>query len=86
MRLLREIGTAPALAPWRGFEAFPGPGKANDEAVRAYLCRTLASYCHPVGTCRTGEAPLPVVGPGLRVHGILLRTHRQRQSSGRKPT
>ncbi|WP_372350861.1 GMC family oxidoreductase [Streptomyces sp. KL116D] len=70
VRLVREIGAAPALAPWRGEEALPGPGSRDDEAVRAYVRRTLASYCHPVGTCRMGEDPGCVVGPDLRVHGV----------------
>ncbi|MFG3255331.1 GMC family oxidoreductase [Streptomyces sp. NPDC048172] len=70
VRLVREIGAAPALAPWRREEALPGPGTEDDEAVRAYVHRTLTSYCHPVGTCRMGEDPLSVVGPDLRVHGI----------------
>ncbi|MEU6389220.1 GMC family oxidoreductase N-terminal domain-containing protein [Streptomyces sp. NPDC046939] len=70
VRLLREIGAAPALSRWRGAEALPGPGTDDDEAIRAYLCRTLASYCHPVGTCRMGEDPYAVVGRDLRVHGI----------------
>ncbi|MFE0173284.1 GMC family oxidoreductase [Streptomyces sp. NPDC059002] len=70
VRLAREIGAAQALAAWRGEEALPGPGTDDDGAVRAYLRRTLASYCHPVGTCRLGEDDLSVVGPDLRVHGI----------------
>lgn len=70
LRLVREIGAAPALAPWRGDEVLPGPGVDDDAAVRAYLRRTLASYCHPVGTCRMGTDPLSVVGPDLRVHGV----------------
>jgi choline dehydrogenase len=32
--------------------------------------RTLASYSHPVGTCRIGTDPLAVVDLELRVHGI----------------
>ncbi|MFJ2770506.1 GMC family oxidoreductase [Streptomyces sp. NPDC087300] len=70
VRLVREIGAAQALAPWGGAEALPGPGTEDDDAIRAYLSRTLASYCHPVGTCRMGDDPLSVVGTDLRVHGI----------------
>ena len=31
---------------------------------------TLASYCHPVGTCRIGRDDMAVVDTDLRVHGI----------------
>ncbi|WP_031191973.1 MULTISPECIES: GMC family oxidoreductase [Streptomyces] len=70
VRLVREIGHAPALAPWRGREVVPGPDADDDDAVRGFVRRTLTSYCHPVGTCRMGADPLSVTGPDLRVHGI----------------
>ncbi|MFE3187228.1 GMC family oxidoreductase [Streptomyces violascens] len=70
VRLVREIGCAPALAPWRGREVVPGPDADDDDAVRGFVRRTLTSYCHPVGTCRMGADPLTVTGPDLRVHGI----------------
>ncbi|MFF1379424.1 GMC family oxidoreductase [Streptomyces sp. NPDC058308] len=70
VRLVREIGHAPALAPWRGREVVPGPDADDDDALREFVRRTHASYCHPVGTCRMGTDPLSVTGPDLRVHGI----------------
>ncbi|MEU2792370.1 GMC oxidoreductase [Streptomyces sp. NPDC007100] len=64
----RTRGTARLASTVRLASA--APDTEDDEAVRAYLRRTLASYCHPVGTCRMGEGPLSAVGPDLRVHGI----------------
>jgi choline dehydrogenase len=70
LRLAREIGRAPALEAWRGEEVGPGADVDDDEGLRAYVRRTLASYCHPVGTCRIGLDPMAVVDTDLRVHGI----------------
>ena len=38
--------------------------------LRAYVRSTLASYMHPVGTCRIGSDEHAVVDTDLRVHGI----------------
>jgi choline dehydrogenase len=70
LRRAREIGRASALDEWRGAEVAPGPDVDDDEALRAYVRRTLASYCHPVGTCRIGEDRMAVVDTDLRVHGV----------------
>ncbi|MCE7003857.1 GMC oxidoreductase [Kibdelosporangium philippinense] len=66
MNIAREIGQAPALAPWRGEELAPGP----KEDSREYVRRTLASYCHPVGTCKMGTDDQSVVDPDLCVYGV----------------
>jgi choline dehydrogenase len=68
LRLAREIGRASALDPWRDREIGPGPD--DDAGLRAYVRETLASYCHPVGTCRIGRYDMAVVDTDLRVHGI----------------
>jgi choline dehydrogenase len=70
LRLARQIGQASALDDWRYAELAPGPDIADNDALRAYVRRTLASYSHPVGTCRIGTDPLAVVDLELRVHGI----------------
>jgi choline dehydrogenase-like flavoprotein len=70
LRLAREIGQASALDDWRNAEVGPGPDITDDEGLRGYVRRTLASYSHPVGTCRMGTDPLAVVDLELRVHGI----------------
>ena len=70
MRLCREIGRQPALKPFVVEEIMPGPGVAEEPALRDYLRRTGVSNLHPVGTCRMGRGPDDVVDPQLRVHGI----------------
>ncbi|WP_433293493.1 GMC family oxidoreductase [Pseudonocardia sp. CA-142604] len=70
LRLGRQIGQASALDMWRGAEVSPGPDVDDDEGLRAYVRSTLASYCHPVGTCRIGVDPMAVVDNELRVHGV----------------
>jgi choline dehydrogenase len=70
LKIAREIGQAPALAPWRAAEALPGPDADTDRELRHYANRTMESYFHPVGTCRIGTGSMSVVDPGLRVHGV----------------
>jgi choline dehydrogenase len=70
LRAAREIGSADALAPWRGPEALPGPGVAGEEQLRAYLRRNIRSYSHYAGTCALGTDAMAVVDSELRVHGI----------------
>lgn len=70
LRLARQIGAAPALAPFRDAEIFPGPDTETDSACHAYLRRTITTFYHPVGTCKIGSDALSVVDPALRVRGI----------------
>ncbi|MEU1620272.1 GMC family oxidoreductase N-terminal domain-containing protein [Streptomyces sp. NPDC005722] len=68
--LAREIGQARALDGWRAHEVLPGPDVKDDAGLRAYARGALASYMHPVGTCRIGTDDLAVVDTDLRVHGV----------------
>jgi choline dehydrogenase len=70
LRLLREAAAAPALAPFAGAEAWPGPEVRTDAGLRDYARRALESYFHPAGTCRMGTGPGAVVDPDLRVRGV----------------
>ncbi|WP_030190940.1 GMC family oxidoreductase [Streptomyces violaceorubidus] len=70
LRIAREIGEAPALAPWRGEEAQPGPDVRDGDAVRDFLRRGLLAYFHYSGTCRIGSDDMAVVDPDLLVRGI----------------
>jgi choline dehydrogenase len=67
---VRTIANADALAPWRDTEVLPGSDVDDEQGLRAYVRKTLASYCHPVGTCRIGADGMSVVGTDLRVRGI----------------
>jgi choline dehydrogenase len=69
-RIAREIGRAPALAPWYGEELAPGPAVVDEESLRQYVRDTLGSYFHPAGTCAMGDTEQSVVDVKLRVRGI----------------
>ncbi|MEV6281473.1 GMC family oxidoreductase N-terminal domain-containing protein [Kribbella sp. NPDC051770] len=68
--LARELGAARALAEWGPTEIAPGPALTARDDLREYVGRTLASYCHPVGTCAIGDGEQAVVDNDLRVIGI----------------
>jgi choline dehydrogenase len=68
LRLAREVGRAPALAPWRDTEVTPDSD--DEDSLRSYVRQALASYSHPVGTCRSGADDAAVVDTELRVRGI----------------
>jgi len=70
LRTAREIGGAPALAPWRDTEALPGADVRDEDELRAYLRTNIRSYSHYGGTCRIGTDEIAVVDTELRVHGI----------------
>ncbi|MFF1913636.1 GMC oxidoreductase [Streptomyces sp. NPDC058239] len=68
--MAREIGSAPALAGWRGEEVLPGPDIRDVEQLAAYLCKNLRTYSHYAGTCRIGIGGTAVADPELRVRGV----------------
>jgi len=70
LRLARVVGAAPALAPWRDKELFPGPDALTDGALLAHLRRSVSTYYHPVGTCKIGTDAMSVVDPQLRVRNV----------------
>ena len=70
LRIAREIGAAPALSPWRGSEALPGPDVRETDELRRYVRTNLRSYSHYAGTCAIGTDERSVVDIGLCVHGI----------------
>lgn len=76
VRLARRLAATQAFQPWVGREIRPGPDAQDDEALAAFVRRTVETLYHPVGTCRMGPAGdlgsdrPPVVDPELRVHGV----------------
>jgi len=70
LHIAREIGAAPALAPWCGSEALPGPEVRGTENLRSYVRTNVRSYSHYAGTCAIGIDELSVVDISLQVHGI----------------
>ena len=69
LRIAREIGAAPALAPWRGMEALPRPQVRGKEDLRGYVRTNIRSYSHYAGTCAIGTDEWSVVDTSLHVHG-----------------
>ncbi|TXI02097.1 MAG: choline dehydrogenase [Rhizobium sp.] len=72
VRLLRDVLSRPALAPFAGAELFPGPAVRTDEEIDGWIRQTLETCYHPVGTCRMGAADDSgaVVDPECRVRGL----------------
>lgn len=68
--LSREIAHAPALAPFRGAELFPGDNTGTrKELEQVVRCKAETIY-HPTGTCRMGNDERAVVDCELRVRGV----------------
>jgi choline dehydrogenase len=69
IQVSREIQGAPAFAPYRGQEVFPGAAAVTREELIAVLRRKAETIYHPVGSCRMGADPGSVVDCELRVRG-----------------
>ncbi|MCB2102810.1 MAG: choline dehydrogenase [Rhodobacterales bacterium] len=72
VRLTREIFGQDAFAPFRGDEIAPGPDVTSDDAIDAFVRRTVQSAYHPSCTCPMGPDPAAgaVVDAAGRVHGL----------------
>ena len=72
LRLAREIGRQPPLAPFAAEEIAPGPNCRSDAAIDAHIRASAITVHHPLGTCKMGRAsdPTAVVDPELRVLGV----------------
>jgi len=66
----REVGEQPAMAPYRGIEASPGPGCRTDADIEAFIRRTTITAHHPCGTCRMGDDASAPLDPALRQRGV----------------
>jgi choline dehydrogenase len=70
LEIARRIAESRALDAYRGEELGPGPGSWGRDALHAYIQDNVATFFHPVGTCRMGSDELAVVDPELRVRGV----------------
>jgi choline dehydrogenase len=70
VHIARRIAAAPALAPYRGAEVWPGAARQTDEELADFVTRHFQVLYHPSGTCRMGSDPGAVVDAQLRVHGV----------------
>jgi len=68
--LARRVAGQAALDGVRGVELSPGHHVADDEAIAAFIRRTVVTALHPASTCAIGPHPRSVLDPQLRVRGI----------------
>jgi 4-pyridoxate dehydrogenase len=72
LRLAREIGRQPPLAPFAADEIAPGRDCRSDADIDAHIRATSITVHHPLGSCKMGRPndPAAVVDPELRVLGV----------------
>ncbi len=70
VKVVRDIFSQPALAPFRGPEREPGPTVRTDAQIDAWIRETAETIYHPVGSCRMGVDDRAVVDASLRVRGL----------------
>lgn len=71
LRWARKLMASAALAPLRGEETTPGPVVQSDADLLAYARSRGSTVYHAMGTCRMGIDQGAVVGPDLRVRGLV---------------
>jgi choline dehydrogenase-like flavoprotein len=71
IRACREIYRQEPMADMIERELLPGDEAQSDTQIAEVIRREGGHRSHPVGTCRMGIDPLAVVGPDLRVHGLI---------------
>ncbi len=69
-RVVREIFTAKAFAPYVEQEFLPGSDVQSDADYEQFLRSNALPAYHPVGTCKMGIGDYAVVDERLRVFGI----------------
>jgi choline dehydrogenase len=70
LEIAQRIAESRALDAYRGEELGPGPAGWGRDTLHAYIRDNVATFFHPVGTCRMGSDELAVVDPDLRVRGV----------------
>ncbi len=70
VKLMRQLFDNSAFDEFRGEEIAPSAQVQSDAALVAYIRAYCNTGYHFVGTCKMGTAPMAVVDPELRVHGV----------------
>lgn len=70
IRIARDIIRQPAYQRYLGKELVPGTDCDSDDAIEAFLRKTVDVNYEAVGTCRMGQDALAVVDEQLRVRGV----------------
>lgn len=71
LKILRDLAQTPELAKVIKREVLPGPDVTTDDELLAYARATGQTSWHTVGTCKMGTDAMSVVGPDLKVHGLV---------------
>ncbi|WP_333831095.1 GMC family oxidoreductase [Pararhodobacter sp.] len=71
IRLTRRIMDAEPLSRYHPEEFRPGPHAQTDDELALAAGQIGTTIFHPVGTARMGTDPRSVVGPDLRVRGVV---------------
>jgi choline dehydrogenase len=71
LRWSRRLLHSAALAPYRGVETTPGQDCDTDADLLAYARSRGSTVYHGISTCRMGVDTAAVVGPDLRLHGMV---------------
>lgn len=69
-RMMREIYSQPAFAPYRAVTLNPDDTIRTDAEIDAWIAANSTTIFHPVGSCRMGMDAGAVVDERLRVWGI----------------
>ncbi len=69
-KIAREIVAQAPLDPYRAEEQTPGPQVRSDEAIEAWIRKTVTTSSHPCATCAMGEGEDSVLDPQMRVRGL----------------
>jgi choline dehydrogenase len=70
VRLAREIAACQPLAGHTAGEDTPGEHVRDDEQLRDWIRRSVATIFHPTSSCAMGGARTAVCDPDLRVRGV----------------
>lgn len=70
VKIGREIFAQRAFDPYRGSEYAPGKDVVTDDAIDAFIRKTVDSNYHLSGACKMGVDELAVVDPDLKVRGL----------------
>jgi 4-pyridoxate dehydrogenase len=72
LRMVRDVGAQPPLAPFVAAEIAPGPEARSDEEIDAHIRANAITVHHPLGTCKMGmpSDPDAVVDAECRVFGV----------------
>ncbi len=70
VKIVRDVLSQPAMAPFSGGEEVPGDAVRSDDDIRRFILEKVETVYHTAGSCKMGVDEMAVVDPELRVHGL----------------